>query len=92
MTRVATLASPLVAASAAIMLLLGLIHLLCTFRGSKLHPRDAGLEAGMKAVSPVISNGATIWNAWLGFNASRSYGAVLFGLVCGYLALALMSA
>jgi hypothetical protein len=88
MARVATLASSLVAASAAIILLLGLVHLLYTFRGSKLRPRDAGLEAGMKAVSPVISSGTTMWKAWLGFNASHSYGAILFGLVYGYLALA----
>ena len=35
------LAPLLIAASAAIMLLLGLIHLLYTFKGTKLHPRDA---------------------------------------------------
>ncbi len=29
-----------------------------------------------------------MWNAWIGFNASHSFGAILFGLVYGYLALA----
>ena len=29
-----------------------------------------------------------MWRAWVGFNASHSYGALLFGLVYGYLALA----
>ncbi len=29
-----------------------------------------------------------MWKAWIGFNASHSYGAMLFGLVYGYLALA----
>jgi hypothetical protein len=77
----------LVAASAAILLLLGLIHLLYTFRGNKLHPRDPALEARLKEVSPVISRETTMWNAWIGFNASHSYGAILFGLVYGYLAL-----
>jgi hypothetical protein len=27
-----------------------------------------------------------MWKAWVGFNASHSYGAILFGLVYGYLA------
>lgn len=77
----------LIAASAAIVLLLGAIHLLYTFRGDKLRPRDAALEAQMKAVSPVITRGTTMWKAWIGFNASHAFGAILFGLVYGYLAL-----
>lgn len=28
-----------------------------------------------------------MWRAWVGFNASHSYGALLFGSVYGYLAL-----
>ena len=28
-----------------------------------------------------------MWKAWIGFNASHSYGALLFGAVFGYLAL-----
>jgi len=81
-------ASLLIAASAAIILLLGLVHLLYTFRGTKLHPRDAALQARLKEVSPVITRETTMWKAWIGFNASHSYGAILFGLVYGYLALA----
>ncbi|MBE0616057.1 MAG: hypothetical protein IH604_20495 [Burkholderiales bacterium] len=83
-----TLAPSLVAASAAIILLLGLVHLLFTFRGPKLHPRDAALEKRMTEVSPVLTRETTMWKAWVGFNASHSYGAILFGLVYGYLALA----
>jgi hypothetical protein len=82
------LASSLVAASAAIILLLGLVHLLYTFRGSKLRPRDAALEARMKEVSPMLTRETTMWKGWVGFNASHSYGAMLFGLVYGYLAVA----
>jgi len=82
------IALSLVAASAAIILLLGLIHFLYTFRGQKLHPRDAALETRMKEVSPVITRETTMWKAWVGFNASHSYGAILFGLVYGYLATA----
>ena len=77
----------LVVASAAIMLLLGAIHLLYTFRGRKLHPRDADLQARMMAVSPVISRETTMWKCWVGFNASHSFGAILFGVVYGYLSL-----
>lgn len=80
-------ASLLVAASAAIILVLGLIHLIYTFRGTKLHPRDAALALRLKEVSPVITRETTMWRAWIGFNASHSYGALLFGLIYGYLAL-----
>jgi hypothetical protein len=82
-----TLASVLLAASAAIIVVLGMAHLLFTFRGSKLHPREATLEAAMKQVSPVLTRQTTMWKAWVGFNASHSTGAICFGLVYGYLAL-----
>lgn len=81
-------ASLLIAASAAVIFTLGLIHLIYTFRGTKLHPRAAELEASMKTVSPVITQQTTMWKAWIGFNASHSYGALLFGAVYAYLALA----
>jgi hypothetical protein len=81
------LASSLIAASAAIILLLGLVHLLYTFSGPKLHPRDADLRERMQTVSPVITRETTMWRAWIGFNASHSYGAILFGTVYGYLSL-----
>jgi hypothetical protein len=42
----------------------------------------------MSATAPVISRETTMWKAWIGFNASHSLGAILFGLVYGYLALA----
>jgi hypothetical protein len=80
--------SLLVAASAAILLLLGLLHLVYTFYGPKLLPRDRALQARMQEVSPVISRETTMWKAWIGFNASHSYGLILFGAVFGYLALA----
>ena len=81
-------APSLVAASAAVILLLGLIHLLYTFHGTWLHPRDPTLVARLKEVSPNITRQTTMWKAWIGFNASHSYGAILFGLAYGYLALA----
>ncbi len=78
----------LIAASAVIILFLGVMHLIFTFYGPKFDPRDAELKARMMAVSPVITRQTTMWRAWIGFNASHSYGAILFGAVWGYLALA----
>jgi hypothetical protein len=82
-----TIAASLVAASAAITLLLGLIHLLYTFYGQKLFPRDPALLARMQEISPVITRQTTMWRAWIGFNASHSYGLILFGAIYGDLAL-----
>lgn len=81
------LASSLMTASAAVLLFLGSMHLLYTFRGTKLHPRDPALRERMEAVSPGITRQTTMWKAWIGFNASHSAGAMLFGLVYGYLAI-----
>lgn len=76
----------LLGASALVILGLGLAHLVLTFRGTKLHPRDPGLLAAMQAASPVLTRQTTIWRAWVGFNASHSFGAMLFGVVFGYFA------
>jgi hypothetical protein len=81
------LATSLITASAAIIFALGLAHLAFTFRGTRLHPRDAQLQAAMKEVSMVITRQTTVWKAWIGFNASHSVGAILFGVVYGYLAI-----
>lgn len=82
------LASTFIAASAAIVLLFGSMHLLYTFNGTKLHPRDPALTAAMKLTHPVITRQTTVWRANLGFNATHSMGLMLFGLIYGYLALA----
>ena len=70
------------------MLLVGLMHLLYTFHGPKLLPRDRELHTRMQEVSPVITRQTTMWKVWVGVNASHSYGLILFGSVYGYLALA----
>jgi hypothetical protein len=75
----------LVGLSAVIIFVLGTIHLLYTFWGRKLLPRDSELQSLMNDVSPVISDQTTMWKAWVGFNASHSLGAILFGLIYGYL-------
>jgi hypothetical protein len=77
----------LIAAASAIILTLGVIHLVYTFRGHKLHPRDEALKLRMQDVSPVISRETTMWKTWIGFNATHSFGAILFGWIYGYLAL-----
>jgi hypothetical protein len=81
------IASYLLAAAAFIILSLGTLHLLFTFHGDKLHPRDPALIASMKEVSPRITRETTMWKTWIGFNASHSYCGMLFGLIYGYLAL-----
>lgn len=42
----------------------------------------------MKAVSPFLTREITMWNAWVGFNVSHSLGAMLFGAMYAYLAVA----
>jgi hypothetical protein len=75
-------------ASAGIILALGVIHLVYTFSGRRLTPRDSALESRMREVTPVITSETSMWKAWVGFNASHSFGAILFGLIYGYLAIA----
>jgi hypothetical protein len=81
------LPSYLIAAGAVILLLLGTVHLIYTFVGVKLHPRDAALKARMHEVTPVLTRETTMWRTWVGFNASHSFGAILFGLIYAYLPL-----
>ena len=76
----------LMSLSAVVLLTLGVLHLVYTFSGPLLTPRDPTLQARMAEVHPVITRQTTMWRAWLGFNASHSMGAILFGLVYGYLA------
>jgi hypothetical protein len=75
----------LMSLSALIVLALGVLHLFYTFRGPKLTPRDPALQARMAEVPLVITRQTTMWRAWVGFNASHSMGAILFGLIYGFL-------
>ena len=81
-----TISSVFIVASAAVILLLGLTHLVYTLRGPMLHPRDPDLTARMTTVSPVISRETTMWRVWVGLNATHSFGLILFGVLYGYLA------
>ncbi|MFL5577640.1 MAG: LIC_13387 family protein [Gemmatimonadaceae bacterium] len=82
------LSQMLVASGGGITLTLGTLHLVYSCGGAKLRPRDPELEAYMKRVNPVLTRQTTMWRGWVGFNMSHSLGAMLFGLLYGYLALA----
>ncbi|MBC7683872.1 MAG: hypothetical protein H7176_01425 [Bdellovibrionales bacterium] len=77
----------LIAASALVILSLGALHLFFTYHGPAFHPRSAGLLEQLKADSPRISRATTMWRSALGFHASHSMGAIMFGLIYAYLAL-----
>lgn len=81
------IARALMVVSAGIILALGVLHLVYTFWGPKLTPRDPGLQVSMSQVSPVITKETTMWRAWVGFNASHSMGLILFGLIYCFLAI-----
>jgi hypothetical protein len=74
--------------SASIVFTLGIVHLVYTFWGPNLTPRDPALQISMNQIAPVITKETTMWRCWVGFNSSHSMGLILFGLVFGYLALA----
>lgn len=74
--------------SASILITLGTMHLVYTFWGTNLAPRDPALQVSMSRISPVLTKETTMWRCWMGFNASHSMGLILFGLIYGYLALA----
>lgn len=57
-----------------IMGFLGAIHLIYTMGTNKLDPYDEQVTFAMKATSPVINKHTSIWNSWLGFNYSHSFG------------------
>ena len=77
----------LIAAGAAVIGLLGLAHLILTFRSDALRPRDETVDRLMRETPLVITRQTTVWKAWLGFNASHSMSAILFAAIYGYLAL-----
>lgn len=77
----------LIAAAVLVLGSLGLAHLLFTFRGNKLEPRDPAVRAAMERTHPVITRQTTMWRANKGFNATHSLGILAFAVVYGYLAL-----
>lgn len=80
------IATVLMCLSAAIPFVLGALHVAYTFSGPKLLPRDPAVRDAMSRTPLVITKETTVWRAWVGFNASHGMGAMLFGLIYGYLA------
>jgi hypothetical protein len=81
------LTQSLVVAGAALYGVLGTLHLVYTLFTDKFAPLDAATQTAMQATSPQLTRRTSVWDAWIGFNASHSLGALLFSAV--YLALAL---
>ena len=81
-------AQALFIAGAALLAGLGSLHLVLTFFSTKFDPRDAATASAMRATTPRITRATTVWRCWIGFNASHSLGAMLFGTV--YLLLAVV--
>lgn len=69
------------------LIILGTIHLIYTFYTNKFSPRYEKLENEMKLTSPILTRQTTMWNAWVGFNASHSSGAMFIGLINFYIAI-----
>lgn len=86
--------SLLVVVGAAIIVLLGSVHAVYTFRSQPFRgpmtPTDARVREAMQipgglGLAPQIDS--TLWKAWIGFNLSHSLGVILIGLVIGIPAL-----
>ena len=80
------IARVLMSLSAVVILTLGILHLVYSFWGPKLTPRDPAVRMSMERTSPVISDETTMWRCWTGFNATHSMALILFGLIYLYLA------
>ena len=69
--------------------ILGSIHLLYTFFTNKFDAFDPTATKAMRATSPILTKETTMWDAWIGFNASHSLGAML--VAAFYVPLALIN-
>ncbi|MCU7798723.1 MAG: hypothetical protein KZQ70_00925 [gamma proteobacterium symbiont of Lucinoma myriamae] len=67
----------LIIIGASIFGVLGFIHLIYTFYTNKFDARKSSVTDAMKTTSPVLTKETTMWDAWVGFNASHSLGAIL---------------
>ena len=69
----------LICTGSLIILVLGFLHLSYTFFTNKFLPRNSNVEREMKNTTPRLTKSTTLWNAWIGFNASHGLGAMYFG-------------
>ena len=75
------MAQVLLIIGASIFGILGIIHLLYTFFTNKFEAYNAAVTEAMKGTSPILTKETTVWDAWIGFNASHSLGAILVAAV-----------
>ena len=71
----------LIITGASIYGLLGFAHLLFTFFTNKFDAFNSDVTESMKGTTPVLTKETTMWEAWVGFNASHSLGAILIAAV-----------
>ena len=69
---------------------LGAVHLAYTFYSNKFNAFDPAVTKAMKGTSPILTKETTMWDAWIGFNASHSLGAILVAVFYVPLALSHM--
>jgi ketosteroid isomerase-like protein len=72
------LAQILIASAAALLGMLGTIHIIATFFTNKLDPREPATIAAMKATGLVLGGRTSLWNAWVGLNAILGLFLLLF--------------
>ena len=72
-------------------IILGAIHLLYTFFTNKFSSRNKMLDEEMKISVPVLTKEVTMWNAWVGFNASHSSGVIYIGFINLFIAIGFSS-
>ncbi|GER78866.1 MAG: hypothetical protein HZC39_13340 [Chloroflexi bacterium] len=63
---------------AAIIGILGTLHLQRLIFTNSFSSHDSRVMDAMKGDSPVLTEETSMWNAWIGFNASHSLGAMIF--------------
>src|SRR5215469_15094300 len=85
------LARILVASGAALLGLLGTIHIVTTFFTNKLDLREPAAIAAMKATGLVLGGRTSLWNAWVGLNAILGLFLLLFAATYVLLAVRHMS-
>ena len=67
----------LIIVGASIFGVLGAVHLIYTFFTNKFNAYDSSVTEAMKGTSPILTKETSVWNAWIGFNASHSLGVML---------------
>ncbi len=67
----------LLLAGVSIFAVLGCIHLYYTLFTRKFEAYDSAVTEAMKSASLKLTKETTVWDAWVGFNASHSLGAIL---------------